>query len=154
MSTPALHGRDFIAARLPHAGDMCLLDELHEWDERRIVCLARTHRSASNPLRSGGRLGAACAAEYAAQAMALHGALLAERASAGAHPPPRAPGMLAALRALTLHVADLDHVGEPLAIACTRLDGDARTQVYDFEVRGGATRIAGGRATLLAGVPS
>ena len=45
---------------------------------------ASSHRAADNPLRAHGRLGAACGIEYAAQAMAVHGALLAPPDSAAA----------------------------------------------------------------------
>ena len=151
MSDGSLHDREWIAARLPHSGAMCLLDGVHAWDARHICCFSRSHRLTAHPMRAGGRLGAACAAEYAAQAMALHGAL--REGGATAAPTPR-PGMLVALRALRLHVIDLDRCESPLSIACARLDGDARTQLYDFDVRSGTTRIACGRATLLAELPS
>ena len=69
--------RDAICARLPHAGRMCLLERLAAWDSESIVCHATSHRDADNPLRSGGRLHAVTGVEYAAQAMVLHGSLLA-----------------------------------------------------------------------------
>ena len=59
---------------------MCLLDEVLSWDATRIRCRSNTHRTADNPLRAHGRLGAACGIEYAAQAMAVHGALVAASA--------------------------------------------------------------------------
>jgi predicted hotdog family 3-hydroxylacyl-ACP dehydratase len=68
---------DAICARLPHAGRMCLLDRLVAWDSESITCHASSHRDADNPLRSGGRLHAVAGVEYAAQAVALHGSLLA-----------------------------------------------------------------------------
>ena len=55
---------------------MCLLDEVLSWDLQRISCRSASHRAADNPLRAHGRLGAACAIEYAAQTVAVHGALL------------------------------------------------------------------------------
>jgi predicted hotdog family 3-hydroxylacyl-ACP dehydratase len=67
--------RAWIAAHIPHQGRMCLLDEVIDWDRRQIRCRSATHRAPDNPLRSHGRLGSACGIEYAAQAMALHGAL-------------------------------------------------------------------------------
>ncbi|SCC92600.1 putative 3-hydroxylacyl-(Acyl carrier protein) dehydratase-like protein [Thiomonas sp. X19] len=68
----------WIAAHIPHQGSMCLLDAVLRWDAQHIVCSATSHRDASNPLRQFDRLGAACGIEYAAQAMAVHGALVAE----------------------------------------------------------------------------
>ena len=67
--------RAWIEARIPHQGRMCLLDEVIEWNAQRIRCRTATHRAPDNPLRSHDRLGIACGIEYAAQAMALHGAL-------------------------------------------------------------------------------
>jgi len=69
--------RAWIESRIPHHGSMCLLDEVIGWDAERITCTSSSHRSADNPLRARGRLGIACGIEYAAQAMAVHGALIA-----------------------------------------------------------------------------
>ena len=63
---------------------MCLLDCVETWDEERIHCRASSHRAMDNPLRVCERLGTACGIEYAAQAMAVHGALLASPASVSA----------------------------------------------------------------------
>ncbi|HMX23550.1 MAG TPA: 3-hydroxylacyl-ACP dehydratase, partial [Accumulibacter sp.] len=94
--------RDWIAAHIPHQGTMCLLDAVVDWSPTAIRCLARSHATLDNPLRADGRLGAACGIEYAAQAMAVHGALLA-----GIDDPPR-QGYLTSVRAVSLHVARLD----------------------------------------------
>ena len=48
----------WIATHIPHQGSMCLLDGVTAWDAQRIVCSASSHRTASNPLRQFGRLGA------------------------------------------------------------------------------------------------
>src|SRR5689334_12805542 len=72
-----------IAAMIPHAGAMCLLDGVAHWDPGTIRCFSATHRNAANPLRARGELPAVCGIEYAAQAMAIHGGL--SRAS-GARP--------------------------------------------------------------------
>jgi predicted hotdog family 3-hydroxylacyl-ACP dehydratase len=70
-----LLNRAWIEARIPHQGRMCLLDEVLDWNAQHIRCRTATHRAPDNPLRSHDRLGIACGIEYAAQAMALHGAL-------------------------------------------------------------------------------
>src|SRR5579864_9625666 len=107
--------RHWIEQHIPHEGRVCLLDEVLSWDARHIRCRSATHRTADNPLRAHGRLGAACGIEYAAQAMAVHGALVAAsaplastvsrsvRSSLGA-----AVGYLASVRNVALHVARLD----------------------------------------------
>src|SRR6059058_3338196 len=72
--------RQWIEQHIAHKGRMCLLDEVLSWDAARIRCRSATHRSADNPLRLHGRLGGACGIEYAAQAMAVHGALISASA--------------------------------------------------------------------------
>ena len=83
MLKPALLGHvpldhAWIAAHIPHQGSMCLLDAVLHWDSQHLVCCATSHRHAGNPLRQFDRLGAACGIEYAAQAMAVHGVLVAD----------------------------------------------------------------------------
>ena len=68
--------RNWISQRIPHQGTMCLLDRVVDWSDSRIACAATSHAAPANPLRADGRLGAANGIEYAAQAMAIHGALL------------------------------------------------------------------------------
>jgi predicted hotdog family 3-hydroxylacyl-ACP dehydratase len=66
-----------IEARVPHAGAMCLLDTVTGWDASHIACGALAP-SAGHPLmREGFGVPAVAAVEYAAQATAVHGALLA-----------------------------------------------------------------------------
>ena len=48
--------REAIEALVPHAGAMCLWDEVLDWDETSIRLRARNHRDAAHPLRSDGRL--------------------------------------------------------------------------------------------------
>ena len=64
-----------IEALIPHSGAMSLLNEVLKWDEDHIICLANSHRSKHNPLRNENALSSVCGVEYAAQAMAVHGAL-------------------------------------------------------------------------------
>ncbi|ANQ87073.1 hypothetical protein dqs_4057 [Azoarcus olearius] len=138
-------GRDWIAARIPHQGDMCLLEQVHDWDDTRIRCSAHSHRDSANPLRSGGRLGVMAGIEYAAQAIAVHGALLA-----GADAPP-APGFLGSARGVECHVARLDDLDTELVIEAERLSGDARTLLYAFSLTAGGRLLLGGRASVVLG---
>ncbi|OZA11509.1 MAG: 3-hydroxylacyl-ACP dehydratase, partial [Hydrogenophilales bacterium 17-62-8] len=107
----------WLLARLPHQGSMCLLDRVDSWDTQHIQCSASSHRAPDNPLRAHGRLGAACGIEYAAQAMAAHGALLAAADSA-----PRV-GYLASVRAVELKVTRLDDIAADLRIEAERVSG-------------------------------
>ena len=61
---------------IPHAGSMCLLDRVVAHSEHDIECTARSHTSPDHPLRRDGQLSALHLVEYAAQAMAAHGALV------------------------------------------------------------------------------
>ena|ERR1700690_2807028 len=119
-----------IERRIPHRGRMCLLDEVLDWNADSIRCRSGTHRSADHPLRAGGRLGAACGIEYAAQAMAVHGALVAAETAAE----PRI-GYLASVRELALAVGRLDDIAADLICEATRIAGDRDSVVYAFTVR-------------------
>ena len=133
-----------IAARIPHAGKMCLLDSMQRVSETDIVCSALSHQSPDNPLRSHGRLGAAVAVEYAAQAMALHGSILNADLDV-----PAKGGRLINLRQLILHCARFDDLASPLTVRATRLMGDVANVIYSFEVSADGQLIASGRAGVM-----
>ena len=138
--------RGWIERNIPHRGRMCLLDEIIEWDAQHVRCRSGTHRAADNPLRSQGRLGVACGIEYAAQAMAVHGAL-----AAGAHlgKAPPAAGFLAGLRDVQLQVLRFDDMQADLICDALLLAGDGRTALYEFAVACGAQPLVRGRATVV-----
>ena len=135
---------------------MCLLDEVLSWDAAHIRCRSSSHRAADNPLRAHGRLGAACGIEYAAQAMAVHGALVAAsaplastvstsiRSSIG-----EAVGYLASVRNVVLHVTRLDDLESDLIAAAERITGDGRTVLYEFSVWGAVRLLLSGRASIV-----
>ncbi|MBK9955038.1 MAG: hotdog family protein [Rhodocyclaceae bacterium] len=135
--------RRWIAAHIPHQGGMCLLDSVREWSAERIRCVSASHRRADNPLRADDRLGAACGIEYAAQAMAVHGALIA-----GEGKPPR-QGYLASVRGVELNVDRLDDIEGPLDIEAERLAGDDENILYRFEVRADGRVLLAGRAAVI-----
>lgn len=133
----------WIASRIPHKHRMCLLDGVVEWDQVRVVCRATSHRDRDNPLRAHGRLGAACGIEYAAQVMAVHGALLATDGA-----PPRI-GYLTSVREVTLHASRLDDVMADLEIEALRHAGDGNNIVYRFTVRADHRELLCGRAAVV-----
>ena len=133
----------WLLAHLPHQGSMCLLDAVTDWDAKHIRCTAKSHRHADNPLRAHDRLGAACGIEYAAQAMAAHGALLAAADSA-----PRA-GYLASVRGVDLHVMRLDDIAADLELEAERLSGDDNTILYGFRVSAAGRELLSGRAAVV-----
>jgi predicted hotdog family 3-hydroxylacyl-ACP dehydratase len=144
-----------IAARVPHSGTMCLLQALHESSATHVLCSTMSHRDSDNPLRSAGGLLACNAIEYAAQAMALHGAMMATADDA----PPRGGGIdegrprggrLASVRAVKLHVARLDTIDGPLFVRAELMVGDAAQAMYQFTLHDQQqSAVAQGRATVL-----
>ena len=133
----------WIAAHIPHQGKMCLLYEVVDWSAQSIVCQAISHTADDNPLRAHGRLGASAGIEYAAQAMAVHGALLAD-----AQAEPR-QGYLTSVRGVTCHVDRLDNLPQALQICAERLSGDSQLILYQFSVRHEEQCLLEGRATVV-----
>ncbi|MGU7781467.1 hotdog family protein [Burkholderia sp. PU8-34] len=136
----------WIAAHIPHAGTMCVLDTVDAWDDVRIRCTATSHRDPHNPLRSHGRLASVCGIEYAAQAMAVHGALL------GAPQDRPRVGYLASVRSVDAFVDRLDArdtLDMPLTVDAERLSGDANSVLYGFTLRCGERVLLTGRAAVM-----
>ena len=152
MHTDGNHGdgldRDAITRLIPHSGAMCLLDSVDLASELEIVCGASSHRDGANPLRLDGRLPAVAGIEYAAQAMAVHGALAAATALERGATPPR-PGFLVALRGVELHVDRLDDVRSPLVIHAIRQSGDGSSLSYEFSVSASGRALIEGRAIVM-----
>jgi predicted hotdog family 3-hydroxylacyl-ACP dehydratase len=122
---------------------MCLLDEVLSWDNTQTRCRSSTHRSPQNPLRANGQLGAACGIEYAAQTMAVHGALVASAAGMSAK-----PGFLASVRGVQLKVDRLDDIEGDLVTLVARLAGDDSTALYEFSVSANEAVLMSGRAAI------
>ena len=133
----------WIAAHIPHQGSMCLIDAVLDWSPSSITCRAISHTSPSNPLRAGNRLGIASGIEYAAQAMAIHGALLAP-SDAQAR-----PGYLTSVRGVRCHAHRLDDLPGALAISAERISGDSNTILYAFSVAHAGNCLLEGRAAVV-----
>ena len=132
-----------IAALVPHAGAMVLLHRVEAWDADGILCRARSHLDAANPLRRDGRLPACCGLEYALQAAALHGALVAGGVAQRA-------GYVAALRGVALRVERLDVAafGE-LRVSAGLERQEAGGIIYALAVEAAdGTPLLSGRATV------
>lgn len=132
-----------IDALTPHAGAMRLIDRVIRHDETCIVCEADSHRAADHPLRRAGGVPIICALEYGAQAMAIHGALLAKM---GAKP---RVGYLVAAHELHWHGSTLDAFAAPLTVAATRLFGSDNQVAYEFTVSAAGTAVLRGRASVV-----
>ncbi|MDT7836746.1 hydroxymyristoyl-ACP dehydratase [Aquabacterium sp. OR-4] len=147
-ATPAQLDHAGIAARIPHAGRMCLLDSLAQWSATELLCHSASHQATDHPLGGPDGLPATAAVEYAAQAMALHGGLQAAPGT-----PPSA-GYIASVRGLVLQVLDLQPCPAPLRIWVQRLAGDERQVMYRFTLHDGQhALLAEGRATVVLNTP-
>lgn len=137
---------------------MCLLDRVASWDEQSVRCTAVSHRDAANPLlelenpaldraqssaqQAPQRLPVWAGVEYAAQAAAVHGALV------HAHAAPR-QGVLAAARNLIATCEWLDQVEEDLQVSATIRHSDPAGAIYVFEVHAGDRLLLSGQFTLM-----
>lgn len=137
-------GRAAILSMVPHAGAMCLWDAVDHWDDAGVILRSAGHRDPSHPLRSDGRLRAIHLCEYGAQAMAVHGGLLA-RARGGSAP----PGMLVALRGVALHADRIDGLPGELVGTAQVLAQGAASQQYHFAIHHHGRLLAEGRAAVM-----
>jgi len=128
-----------LAALIPHAGNMCLLDRVVACSADEIECAARSQNSPDHPLRRGGQLSALHLVEYAAQAAAVHGAMQAGGIQRG---------MLAALREVHLHVVRVDDIDTELRVHATRRLSQASGSLYDFRVEAGGRPLCAGRVAI------
>ena len=144
MSGETRLGKEQWQELIPHQGDMCLLEQVESWDPQTICCLTQSHRSLRNPLRRAGRLSALHLAEYGAQAMAVHGGLLARTQNRRA-----APGFLAALRDLRLQVHYIDQIEAPLEVRAELLSAGDSGWLYAFRITAAASELATGRVTVI-----
>ena len=133
---------------IPHRGAMSLLDTVLDWDDERIHLTATSHVSADNPLRSDGMLRALHLCEYGAQAMAVHGGLLAHREGKVA-----APGFLVSLRDVQLHVARIDDLPGALDVHAVKLLEGGSSWQYEFRIEQQGRSLAEGRAAVIHAAP-
>lgn len=136
--------RHEILALIPHAGAMCLHDSVEVWSESEIRCVSTGHRDVHNPLRRDGQLSALHLAEYGAQAMAIHGGLLARAKNECA-----APGFLASVRDLRLHVRRLEDLAAPLQTEAKLLMAGAGGWTYEFKATAAGMELGSGRVMVM-----
>lgn len=141
----AVIGHDEICELIPHAGKMCLLDAVKSWDEKSIICTTNTHQKASNPLRNREGLPMLSLVEYGAQAVAVHGALLAKKESMVME-----EGYLAALRDVQLAQGCLSDIANELEVGAERIYVDAGNMIYTMVVRNRNKVLVNARVTVVA----
>jgi predicted hotdog family 3-hydroxylacyl-ACP dehydratase len=139
-----LMGHDELCALIPHSGTMCLLETVLEWQTESIVCTARSQCQADNPLRRDGVLSVVHGIEYAAQAMAVHGGLLA-RERGESNP----AGFLAAVRDVRWQVESL-HPYPELRVEAHEQMRSGGSFIYEFSVSAEGQTLLSGRATVMS----
>ena len=135
--------RAAIESLIPHKGAMCLLDGIEYHDGQRIICFTMQHRATSNPLRTSAGLSSLHAIEFAAQAVAVHGALLATTRGR-----PQS-GLLLSARDCRFSVRRVDDIEGPLVIEAAKVGNNHETLLYRFKVTAHDVLLAEGRVTVL-----
>ena len=129
---------------IPHGGSMCLLERVISWDAVCLSATTATHRRADNPLLRNGKLDSVHLCEYGAQAMAVHGGLLAQQEGQRA-----LPGFLVSLRDVWLLPINVQECAGELVVATLRLYGDGNGWQYEFKVSHQTGLLASGRVAAV-----
>ncbi len=130
---------------IPHDGAMCLLDGVEHWDDEGICCWSESHLDQGNPLRGLNGLPALHALEYGAQAMAVHGGLLAQKRGEQRLP----DGYLVAIRNARFYAEFLDASSTKLQVEARRLLAESGNIIYSIDVSAAGESIAQARATVM-----
>lgn len=130
---------------LPHKGSALMIERVVRWDADEIIAATAQHHSPDNPLRRADRLASVHLAEFAAQAMAIHGGL--RNAAAGRVPD---PALLVSVRDLVLHRDYLDDLPGELEISTRALLLNPGSWQYSFTVTHAGAVIATGRIAAMA----
>ena len=140
--------RAWIQRHIPHQGTMCLLEAVKRWSDTEIQCIARSHAALDNPLRNAHGLPISVGIEYAAQAMAVHGALLA--------PADQLPevGYLTSVRNVEWWAPRLDDAGAELTVQAIRISGNEVSLLYDFSLLCHDRLLLRGRAGVMIKPPA
>jgi predicted hotdog family 3-hydroxylacyl-ACP dehydratase len=115
-----------IEAIIPHAGGMCLLEQVLSYSAEEIVCRTRSHLDANNPLKNDGKLSKMHLIEYGAQAVAVHGGLLEQSLEAGA---PRL-GYIATVKSVEWGV--FEPLTDFLEVTATVVIANEMSKLYEF----------------------
>ena len=145
METSTIIEKKELCELIPHTGLMCLIDKVERWDEKNIFCISSTHKEASNPLRASDTLPTSALIEYGAQAMAIHGGLMAKISGEFIQ-----QGYLAALRDVSLIDIDVSTIDSPLCIEANQLMASQGNMIYTFCVKANGSILVSGRATVVA----
>jgi len=126
-ATPILSKPD-IEAIIPHAGGMCLLEQVISFSNEAIICRTQSHLNTDNPLKIDSKLSKMHLIEYGAQAIAVHGGLL-EQDSDNDQPK---QGYIATVKAVKW--GDFDPLTEFLEIKANAVMRDEISKLYEFTI--------------------
>ena len=135
-----------IAALVPHAGAMSLLDGVVDCTPDAIECTARQPLHPDNPLLERGRLHAMALLEYGAQAAAVHAAM----AGGGTQPAwaGQRAAYLAAIRDLSVAGVWLGPDAEALQVTARCITSGTGGAIYGIEVAAQGVSWLTARITL------
>ena len=134
-----------IASLLPHTGTARMIERVLSWDAEQILVATSRHRAPDNPLRRDGHLAAIHLAEFAAQAMAIHGGL---RNAAEGRPPQ--PALLVSVRDIQTFRDSIDDLPGEIEIAARALLINPASWQYSFLATHAGVTIATGRVAAMA----
>ena len=115
-----------IASLVPHQGLMCLIDQIIDHSPETIRCRAQVNHN-NHPLAQNGEIPSMVAIEYAAQACAIHGALIDNAGQSK-------PGFLVKITNTELETQALSIDDGPLTIFAQRLGSTDQGCLYKFKV--------------------
>lgn len=116
---------------IPHSGEMCLWQEVIAFDNEKIHCATNSHLSPTNPLKVNGELSPVNLIEYGAQAIAIHGGLLA-LTQAGDQASQPTMGYIASLKKIRFF--EFNASTSKLFVDAMQLSADEAAKLYTFEV--------------------
>jgi len=145
--------REEIERRLPHAGVMSLLDKIIQADETTLTAQAVSYRDADNPLRVNGKITMVNGIEYAAQAMAVHGALVLEKKQEENKAELKSSqGYIATVRNIELNSPYFPEAdpssSAALLIKVKQLMSDQNGFTYQFDIHYEQQQLISGRITI------
>ncbi len=125
---------------------MCLLEEVASWDDVRIRCITSGHRNPLHPLRGESGLPAICGIEYAAQAIAVHGGLVAANKPSFCAP---TVGYLANAKDVVWTVDRLDDIETDLSVEAEQLISESGRSIYAFTLSADGRILMQGRVAVV-----
>jgi len=111
---------------IPHAGGMCLLEQILSYTDEEIICRTQSHLDVKNPLKNDGKLSKMHLIEYGAQAIAVHGGLMALSLATVA---PKL-GYIAMVKAVKW--GEFDPLTDFLEVTATAIMADEMSKLYAF----------------------